>query len=339
MKYRRVIITKHGGPEVLKIIENELPEPKPGEVRIQVKAAGVAWADIMMRTGLYPGKLPAPPFTPGYDIAGIVDKLGDRESSIPLGQPVTAITKLGGYSEYICLPLKNIIIVPSGLDYSSVTCLPLNYITAYQMLHRFANVKSGERILIHGAAGGVGTALMQLGTLADLQIYGTASPKKLKTVKNLGGTPIDYTSVDFVEFIKIHANNGVDAVFDPIGGNHLFRSYNTLREGGRLIAYGERSIVGDGFYNETEAFEQEKLMDHLKDNPNDISIQWYEVYDHFIEKPHWFQEDMAKLLELLAQKRIKPVIAKELPLEQSPLAHKLLEDSAIEGKIVLLCSL
>jgi NADPH:quinone reductase-like Zn-dependent oxidoreductase len=335
MKYKRIVISEHGGPDVLQIIENEKPEPKPGEARIKVQAAGVAWADVMMRTGLYPGEMPPTPFTPGYDIAGIVDKLGDQDARVAIGQNVAAITKVGGYAEYLCIPYKNIAVAPDGVDPAQVTCLPLNYITAYQMLHRSANVQSGERVLIHGAAGGVGTALMQLGSLAELMIFGTASSKKQYVIEQLGGTPIDYTNEDFEERIK--QMGGVDVVFDPIGGNHLSKSYNVLRNNGRLIAYGERSIVGEGVFNKIEAQAQEEFMNRWNTTLGNKSVQWYEVYDQVVGKPEWFQEDMQVLLDLLSRRKIEPLVAKRLPLDQAAYAHHLLETASVVGKIVLVC--
>ena len=174
MKNRRIIISRKGGPEVLKLIEEEAPSPAGGEVRVRVQAAGVAFADIMMREGLYPGAPPVP-FTPGYDIVGLVDEPGAGVKSLSPGKRVAALTKVGGYADYLCLPEKDLVEMPIGLDPAEAVCLVLNYMTAWQMLHRVAHVREGEKILIHGAAGGVGTALLQLGVLSGLELYGTAS--------------------------------------------------------------------------------------------------------------------------------------------------------------------
>jgi NADPH:quinone reductase-like Zn-dependent oxidoreductase len=341
MKYRRVIIPQHGGPEVLQVIQDDLEEPGRGQARLRVLAAGVAWADVMMRTGLYPGKLPSLPFTPGYDVAGVVDQVGGGSfasggSRFKVGQPVAALTKFGGYAGYVCVPEANLVPAPPGLDPAQVACLPLNYITAYQSLHRLARVQPGERVLIHGAAGGVGTAFLQLGRLAGLELYGTASPQKHEVVRKLGGAPVDYSQVDFVDFIRERTGDGVDAVFDPIGGTHLRRSFSALRPGGRLVAYGERAIVGEGVYNPEQAKDQEEFIAAWKANPGDKSIRWYEMYDHFAEHPDWFQEDLEALLDLLARGAIEPIVARRFPLEEAASAHKLLEASAVAGKIVLI---
>jgi NADPH:quinone reductase-like Zn-dependent oxidoreductase len=325
---------------VLQLADDEMREPAPGEVRIRVRAAGVAWPDVMMRTGLYPGKMPALPFAPGYDVAGVVDRVGPG-SAFRVGQPVAAITITGGYAETVWVPEIAVAPVPEGapegLDPFQVTCLPLNHITAYQMLHRFARVKAGERILVHGAAGGVGTALLQLAALAGVESYGTASAGKHDAVRRLGATPIDYRNEDFVERIRALTGEGVEAVFDPIGGGHMERSYAALCPGGRLIAYGERSIVGSGVYNAAEAETQEAFLRRQKADPDGKTVQWYECYDHVLGDPGWFQEDMKALLGLLGRQAIQPVIAARLPLEQAARAQAMLEAGAVTGKIVLDC--
>ena len=202
MKYNHIVISQFGGPENLLLVEDELPEPKENEVRVKVLAAGVSFADIFMRRGIHPESwnLGRTPFTPGWDVVGIVDKLGNKVSTWRTGQIVTALPIVGGYSEYIFMPSQDLVPVPIGLDPAEVVSLVLNYITAYQMLHRCAHIKAGESILINGgAAGGVGTALLQLGKLANLnKMYGTASLEKHDIVSELGGIPINYKSVDLV---------------------------------------------------------------------------------------------------------------------------------------------
>jgi len=183
MKYKQVIINRHGGSEVLQLVENELPEPGSGEVRVKILAKVASFTDILIREGLYPG-IPKPPFSPGYEIVGIVDKLGDGVSNLEIGQRAIALTIVGGYSEFICIPATELIQVPETVDAVAAVCLPLHYVTADQMLHRIAAVKSNQRILIHGAAGGVGTALLQLGKLAGLEMYGTASKPKHQLVSS-----------------------------------------------------------------------------------------------------------------------------------------------------------
>jgi hypothetical protein len=176
MRHTRVIVTHYGGPDALRVVEEECPEPKSGEVRVRVLAAGVSLPDLLMREGVHPEK-PRLPFTPGWDLIGVVDRLGAGISGIESGHIVAALPISGAYAEFVCLPQRELIPVPSGLDAAEAVSLVLNYVTAYQMLHRSAKVGSGQRVLIHGAAGGVGSALLQLGRLVGLEMYGTCSSR------------------------------------------------------------------------------------------------------------------------------------------------------------------
>ena len=236
MQHTRIIVTYYGGPDALRVIEEEYPEPKDGEVRVRVLAAGVSLPDIMAREGVHP-ETPPVPFTPGWDLVGVVDRLGDGISGIEPGQIVAALPIHGAYAEFVCLPQRELVPVPSGLDAAEAVGLVLNYTTAYQMMYRSATVKPGQRVLIHGAAGGVGTALLQLGRLAELEMYATCSSRSAPAVSDLGGIPIDYEHQDFVKEIHRHTGEGVDVVFDPIGGTHSLafpQDSPSWREGGGL---------------------------------------------------------------------------------------------------------
>ncbi len=195
MRNTRVVVTQYGGPDVIQVIEEECPEPRAGEVRVRVQAAGVSLPDVMARQGIHP-ETPVPPFTPGWDLVGTVDRLGDGASGFEPGRTVAALPIHGAYAEYVCLPERDLVPVPPGLDPAEAVSVVLNYITAYQMMHRSAHVKPGQRVLIHGASGGVGTALLQLGRVAGLQMYGTCSSRSASAVIELGGIPIDYQTQD-----------------------------------------------------------------------------------------------------------------------------------------------
>ncbi len=189
MSYKRVVITEFGGPEVLGVVEEKaLPEPQPEQVRVRVLATSAAFTDTMIRKGIYPDAKEKPPFSPGYDMVGVVDKLGAGVAKLKVGQSVADLTVVGAYSEYICLLESRLVHVPDGLDAAEAVSLILSYVTAYQMLHRSAEVQRGQRILVHGAGGAVGTALLQLGKLLDLEMYGTASKPKHELVASLGAT-------------------------------------------------------------------------------------------------------------------------------------------------------
>jgi len=189
MRHTRIVVTHYGGPESLQVLEEECPEPKSGEVRVRVLAAGVSLPDIMAREGVHP-ETPQVPFTPGWDLVGVVDRLGAGVSGIEPGQIVAALPIHGAYAEFICLPQSELVPVPPGLDAAEAVSLVLNYVTAYQMLHRSAHVRPRQRALIHGAAGGVGSALLQLGRVAGLEMYGTCSLRGAPAVSDLGGIPI-----------------------------------------------------------------------------------------------------------------------------------------------------
>jgi NADPH2:quinone reductase len=248
---------------------------------------------------------------------------------------VAALPIVGGYAEYIFLSSNELVPVPPGLDHAEAVSLVLNYTTAYQMLHRCAHIRSGEIILIHGAAGGVGTALLQLGKLTNLKMYGTASYRKHDIVSSLGGIPIDYKSVDLVqEIIKLTSHDdgsewGVDAVFDGIGGKSLKSSYEILRSGGRLVAYGPFS---------TTDIENWMMMFTLNLIPDKRKFILYSIQTLKRLKPVWFHEDLILLLNLLKQGKIKPIVGARMPLNQAAQAHELLAGGSVKGKIVLICN-
>lgn len=335
MQYKRVVISKRGGPEALHVANDTLKEPVKNEIRIKVIAAGVSFADVLMREGVYMG-MPKFPFTPGYDIVGIVDKSGENTNKFRKGDYVAALTVHGGYSEYIFLPENDLVKIPGGIDPAEAVCLVLNYITAYQMLFRTSNVKDGEKILVHGAAGGVGTALLQLAKLKNLTVYGTASASKHGIVENLGAVPIDYKSDNFEKKIKSLINEGVDIVFDGTGelGN---RSYKILRKNGRLIIYGISSMLKDGRRNILKLIATYLRLSIFLRNliPGSKMVLLYQITNYKKLHPDWFKEDLETLFELLKSEKIKPIIYKTFPLDMVNEAHNLLNNSSVQGKIVL----
>lgn len=345
----RVIVTHRGGPDALQIVEEECPEPKSGEVRVRVLATGVSYADLLMREGVHP-ETPPLPFTLGWEIIGVVDRLGEGVSGLEVGQTVAALPITGGYAQFVCLPQCELIPVPSGLDSAEAVSLVFNYITAYQMLHRpippFARVrvKPNQRVLIHSASGGIGTAMLQLCRLAKLEMYGTCSSQGMSTVSEEGGIPIDYRSLDFVEEIRRLTRDGVDIVFDGIGGTHIWRSRKALRPGGTVVAYGFTSSLSGGRLASGRRYRLRGvatiglyiaagwlLPGRRRVRP--YSIQWL-----YRRKPAWYREDLLALFDLLQQRKIKPLIAQRFPLSEAKRAHELLGKGGVKGKIVLLCN-
>lgn len=342
MKNNRIVITARGGPEVLKMIEEDLPEPRPGEVRLKVLVTGVAFADVLMRYGMYPGTPPVP-FSPGYDVVGVVDKISDGDVQFNVGDTVTALTMFGGSSRYLCVRADELIPVPESVDPAEAVSLVLNYVTAYQMIHRIARLQAGQNVLNHGAAGGVGTAVLELGKLAGLRIFGTASKGKHDLVSTLGGIPIDYRADDFVtRVLQMTLGKGVDAAFDAIGGSNWWRSYKTLRTGGKdpggkLIGYGLSSVVEHGRPSKFKGAASFALMGLLGMLPDGKTARWYSITTEKKHHPEEFREDLAHLLVLLRDAKIHPQIAERLPLGEAQRAHELIENARVAGKIVLLC--
>jgi NADPH:quinone reductase-like Zn-dependent oxidoreductase len=345
MRYTRIIVTHYGGPDALRVVEEECPEPKDGEVRVRVLAAGVSLPDLMMREGFHP-ETPRLPFTPGWDLVGVVDRLGAGVSGIEPGQIVAALPISGAYAEFVCLPQRELVPVPSGLDAAEAVSLVLNYVTAYQMLHRSAHVRPGQRALIHGAAGGVGSALLQLGRLAGLEMYGTCSSRGASAVSDLGGIPIDYQHQDFVKEIHRLTSEGVDVVFDSIGGTHIWRSRKALRPGGTVVAYGLTGSLRGGRLASGRSGSRHRFRAIAifglyiaggwlfpgRKRVVPYSIQWLKRL-----RPAWFRQDLIALFDLLRQQQIKPLIAQRFPLAEARQAHELLGTGGVTGKIVLVC--
>src|SRR6266571_3182864 len=346
MRHTRVIVTHYGGPDALRVVEEECPEPKDGEVRVRVLAAGVSLPDLLMREGVHP-ETPRLPFTPGWDLVGVVDRLGDGISAFEPGQIVAALPISGAYAEFVCLPQRELVPVPAGLDAGEAVSLILNYITAYQMLHRSAKAKPGQRVLIHGAAGGVGSALLQLGRLAGLEMYGTCSSRGASAVADLGGIPIDYQHQDFVKEIHRLTGEGVDVVFDSIGGSHIWRSRKALRPGGRVVTYGLTSSLRGGRLASGRSGRRHRFRAILifglyiaggwllpgRKRVVPYSIQWLKRL-----RPALFRQDLMALFDLLQQQKIKPLIAERLPLVEARHAQELLGKGGVIGKIVLVCN-
>jgi NADPH:quinone reductase-like Zn-dependent oxidoreductase len=343
VRHTRIIVTHYGGPDALRVVEEECPEPKNDEVRLRVLAAGVSLPDLMMREGVHP-ETPGVPFTPGWDLIGVVDRLGAGVSGIETGQIIAALPISGAYAEFICLPQRELVPVPSGLDPAEAVSLILNYVTAYQMLHRFAKARLGQRVLIHGAAGGVGSALLQLGRLAGVEMYGTCSSRGISVVSDLGGIPIDYEHQDFVKEIHRLTSEGVDVVFDGIGGTHIWRSRKALRSGGMVVAYGltsslRRGRLASGRSGGRHRFRAIAIFGLYiaggwllpgRRRVVPYSIQWLKRM-----RSAWFRQDLVALFDLLQQQKIKPIIAQRFPLAEARHAQELLGKGGVIGKIVL----
>ena len=334
---KRVLVDRFGGPEVIKVIEEDDPRPGPGQVRVRVLASGVSLSDAQMRAGTYLGG-PKPPFTPGYELVGVVDQVGPGCLRLREGDRIGALTQWGANAELVCVPEKYAVEVPEDLDPAEVVSLVFTYMTAYQMLHRAATAHGGETLLVHGAAGRVGTAVLELAPLAGLGVYGTASARDRAAVERLGAVAIDYQHEDFLARVRSLTGEGVDIALDPFGGALALRSFRALRPGGRLVIYGRQNTLADGRKNWPGVFEwyagiaTVALWGLLSPRRRVLA---YRIQKLRIHHQDWFREDFGALLELLRADKIHPVVAQRLPLTEARRAHELLDSAASAGKLVL----
>ena len=241
---RAIWIMKAGGPEVLAVQETPDPEPDPGQVRIRVHAAGLNFAEVMARQGLYPDA-PKTPCVVGYEVAGVVDKLGPDVTTLDVGQRVLALVRFGGHADTVCAPAERVLPMPDDLSFTDGAALPVNYLTAYHMLFRVANLRPRARVLVHMAAGGVGLAVLQLcRTVPDVVTFGTASGAKHVVLREEGCShPIDYRTEDYAARVReLTGGDGVDLVIDPLGGRDFKRGLLLLRPVGQLIACGVANL-------------------------------------------------------------------------------------------------
>lgn len=339
---RRIVVSRFGGPEVLLLREEPVPQPDPGQVLIRILAAGVSYADLLMREGVHP-EIRKPPFCLGWDLVGRVIEVGEGVSSVAEGQLVAGLPIRGAYSDYLCMRERDLVPVPGGLDPAEAVSLVLNYVTAYQMLHRLAAASAGHTALIHGAAGGVGQALLQLGSLVGMRMFGTASPAKKDIVSEFGATWVDYRTTDFVESVRRQAPDGVDIVFDGIGGHHVWRSRAVLRAGGKVVAYGlTSSLTGGSAKGRRSPLKGVPIIAAFIvlafTLPGSKRIRPYSIQALMRRKPQWFRRDLGTLFQLLAERKIAPMIAMKFPLTDAATAHRLLATGDVVGKIVLDCT-
>ncbi len=329
MNYKSVIVTDYGGPEVMQVVENELRPPTRKEVRVRVLAVPVCLPDVQARYGQTP-VAPKPPFTLGYAIVGDVEAVGADVKTAVIGDRVAALTVFGGYSEVIYLTEDKLIPMPATLDPAEASTLILNYIVAYQTLHRSAKVKAGDKILIIGASGGVGTALLDLGKLAGLKMYGIASARKHDVLTQYGATPIDYHTQNFVDVINKLEPNGLDAVIDGIGGDYVDRGLPLLATGGTWVSYGN-PLSFSGLVKLLSKLVWFNLTHRHK------SMKVYgTTTSRFGKRP--FLEDWPKLFHLLETRQIEPIIMQKFSILEAAAANEVLESGNVIGNVVLVNS-
>jgi NADPH:quinone reductase-like Zn-dependent oxidoreductase len=337
---RQIWIPKAGPPEVLSLREARDPLPAPGEVRIRVDAAGVNFADVMGRMGMYPD-LPKLPCVPGYEVAGRVDTVGDGVGSDWIGRDVLALTRFGGYADVVCVPEARVFTRPEGMTASEGAAFPVNTLTAWQLLHVMGSLHEGETVLVHSAGGGVGIAAVQLAKRAGARVVGTASAGKHERLKALGcDACIDYTKDDFEAAVReLTHGRGVELVLDAVGGRSFEKSYRCLAPTGRLGMFGlsaaatgkRRSVLralGPALRTLRMRFAPGALIDQ---NRGVFGVNLGHLWEEGDRAAGW----MERLLALYAEGALRPVIDASVPFARAADAHHRLQDRANFGKVLL----
>lgn len=327
---RSLVLTRFGGPEGFELVDSPLPSAGEGELRVRVLAASVQFTDVLLRTGRYPDLKQKPPLVLGYDVVGEIDELGPGVSDFQVGERVADLTVTGSYARYRTLRADRVVRVPAQVDSAEAAALVLSWATAYQLLHRSAHVKRGERALVLGATGAVGQALLVLGALAGLEMWGAARVEHFDRVRSLGATPIDSN----LERAGGLGDPGFDAVFDGVGERGFESSWACVRRGGRLIGFGftQPALSGASMLNLGYWLLRLQCWNFL---PNGRTAHFYSITALRKRHPEWYRADLEKLFVLLSQGRIHPRIAERIELSDVPDAHRRIEAGGLDGKIVI----
>src|SRR5271166_3788026 len=341
MPWQHVRISRFGGPEVLELAEQQtIPNPGPGEVRIKVLAAGTGFTDTFIRRGRYPDFKGPLPFTPGYELVGVVEQTGPGVTEPREGQLVADLCVIGGYAQYAIRPARFLVPVPDGVDPAKAVCIPLAYLTAFQMLTRYRRLLPGATILVIGASGTVGTALLDLARHLGLKAIGTCSAANLAVIERFGATAIDYRAGDFETSVRqlTPGGAGVDIAFDAIGGSHFGRSFACLAPRGLLVGYGSQTMaVGrESLIAAGLGLARLKLWSSLSFLFGGRSAVFYSITARRSTHPEEFKADMVALFELLRAGAIRPVVIDRLPLAAASEVHARIDRGGLGGKIVLL---
>jgi len=329
---RSVVLTKHGPPEVLQVQNRPDPAPGAGQVLVEVKAAGINFADLMARIGLYPDA-PKPPCVVGYEVAGTVSAVGEGVDDFSIGDRVMAGTRFNGYSELVAADLANVARLPESISFEQGAAVPVNYATAYIGLIRYGTLEAGERVLIHAAAGGVGIAATQIAKARGAEVFGTASPGKHDAIRGFGvDHALDYTTPGWEKSVP-----KLDLVMDAVGGKSFRRSYDLLRAGGRLVAFGASSVVSGEKRNLVTAaraalsMPRFNLIKQMSASKSVIGLNMLTLWDEMGSLERYIGE----LETMLADGTAAPVVAESFDFEHAPDAHRFITERRNVGKVVL----
>ncbi len=335
---RVVEVRGFGGPEQLEIVEAPLPKPRRGEVRIRMLASSLEYTDVVIRRHLYPQTMTRrPPFVMGYDVVGEVDAIGEGVTDFRAGDRVADMTVLGSNAEYRTLRADHLVRVPHGVDPAEAAAVILSWTTAYQMLHRTAHVRRGQRVLVQGAAGAVGQALVVLGKRAGLEVWGSGRAEHGALIRELGATPLDYRRDDYSRAVP----GGFDVIFDGIGEDGYRRSYAALKPQGLLVAYGYTARVGAESHLRGMLAWMLRMygVGTLRGFFGGKRTRVYSINLMRALHPAWFKDDLEKLFLLLATRVIAPRVAERISFDQVPEAHRRVEEGGLDGKLVLCADL
>lgn len=336
---RAIWIMRTGGPEALTVRETPDPEAGPGQVRVRVHAAGLNFAEVMARQGLYPDA-PKPPCIVGYEVAGVVDALGPGAVGPPIGRRVMALVRFGGHADTVCAPAEQVLEIPDDMSFEEAAAIPVNYLTAYHMLFRVANVRPAERVLVHMAAGGVGLAALQLcATVDGVTTFGTASAVKHEVLRAEGCThPIDYRSVDYAQEVRrLTDGEGVDIVLDPLGGRDWKKGMSLLRPVGRLVAYGFANLATGERRNLISLARQAvgvPVLTPLGLMSRNRSISGVNI-GHLWGRAAMLREELEAVLALWRAGQIKPRVDTVFPFAAAAQAHQRITERRNIGKVLL----
>jgi NADPH:quinone reductase-like Zn-dependent oxidoreductase len=334
---RQMVIPRHGDADVFEVRESPTPEPGEGEIRIRVRAAGINFSDILARIGLYPDA-PKPPVVVGYEVAGVVDAVGAGVTNPHEGDRVVALTRFGGYADYVVVPASQAYRFPDRLSDAEAAAVPVTYLTAAIALYRMAAVTSGETVLVHNAGGGLGIAATQLARLRRATIIGTSSAGKHDALRSFGVQhAIDYRNADVeAEVRQLTKGRGVDVVLDPIGGASFGASYRMLAPLGRLVMLGISSMSDEkrNAWRVLRAWWQMKAFEPLSLINRNRGVFGLNV-GHLWDERRQLQPIMELMMTELSAGRLEPIVARTFPLERVADAHRFIQNRSNIGKVVL----
>ena len=322
------MLTAKGGTEVLKVVELPVEAPGPGQLLVRVCATGVGSTDLTMLTGGYMFA-PKIPFVPGYEVAGVVEAIGPGVTGFKVGERVAALTVYGGFGELLVREAEHFLPIPDDVSDVDAAAVILNYVTAWQMIHRVAKVRRGTTALVTGAAGGVGTAALQLLRLKGVKTYAAASAAKHELVRSLGAIPIDYRRGSIDRLTRALEPQGVDYAFDAVGGANIGRCIGALRRGGTLVGFG--FMGASGKISTMAMFANIFLGARLRGRVG----KFYGITMLYRKDPRPLREDLPKIFDLIAAKRIDPLVNKTFPLLEARQALEYLSTGSAQGKVVL----